>query len=717
MKEYDLGKAAVTPSGTFRVGETGTWTIVYTVGKYGIDDGGSVIITRRAMSDAMIPQCDQPCMPGYTTAETDGNARISVSFAKRYWVRPWRDAIVVRIFDGSLVSGDTVRITLGDRSSGSPGWTLQSFPESHYLFRVLVDSFGGREYYPLETQPQICIVPGKTESIETILPSRVHVGEETPVKLRALDAFGNPADDFSGEVYLTWHDGIQADEKKITTKGAVSEIGTVHFEKTGVYSVETVCGNIHSRSNPVVAGEGTSPLYWADMHGQTEATVGTGTVEEYFRFARDKALMDATAWQGNDFQVRDSDWAEVCRETKAFHQPGRFITFLGYEWSGLTPSGGDHNILYLNDDEPIHRSSHWQIHDGSSEESDRYPLSALLDTFRGRNDVMAIAHVGGRYANLDFWDDELSGLIEIHSHHGTFEWIALDALRRGLLTGFVAQSDDHTGRPGLSAPLKPLARDFATFDVYGGYTGIYASELSREALWKALKARHCYATTGKRIFLDVRSGGNMMGDVIDDGRSVELDVSIAGTAPLLDVEVLRDTDIVYRHPFPLDDNDRWIRLEWSGVRVKSRSKTADWDGIIRAEGGSIEDFEPYAFDRPDQGISRISKQELSVTSSTSGDIDGVFLRFSGQTEELVFESDVTTVKCKVDDIDTEPKVFDAGGVNLRVRLSICSPNIRPDRLQLNYRDPKPLSGRHAYWLRLVQLDGHMAWSSPMYFVD
>lgn len=718
MKPCDLGRAVVTPSGTFRAGETGTWTIEYTVGKYGIDDGGSIIMTRRAMSDAMIQQCDQPGMPGYTTAETDGDARITISFVKRYWVRPWRDAILVRVFDGSLVSGDTVRITLGDQSSGSPGWTLQSFPETHFLFRILVDSFGSREYYPLEMQPHICIVPDEPVSIEAIVPSSIQTGMEAPVKLRALDRFGNPADDFMGDVTLRWHDGTNTHENNAGASGAVSEIGTVCYNIPGIYTVDVTCGKMFARSNPIIAGDDSvSPLYWADMHGQTEATVGTGSVEEYFRFARDKGLMDATAWQGNDFQVRDSDWAEVCRETKAFHQPGSFVTFLGYEWSGLTPSGGDHNILYMNDDEPIHRSSHWQVHDGSPDESDRYPLSALWETFRGRSDVMAIAHVGGRYANLDFWDDELSGLVEIHSHHGTFEWIALDALRRGLVTGFVAQSDDHTGRPGLSAPLKPLARDFATFDVNGGYTGIYARELTRTALWEALRARHCYATTGKRIVLDVRSGDRMMGDVIEDGHPVELNAVIAGTAPLLDVEVLRDTETVYRHSFPVNDNDRWIRLEWSGVRVKSRSKTADWDGIIRINGGSIEDFEPYAFDRPDQGISRINNQELAVTSSTSGDIDGVFLKLSSQAKELVFENDIKTVRSSIDDINEEPIVFSAGGVNLSVGLSLCSPQTRPDKLNVTYRDPAPLPGRHAYWIKIVQRDGHMAWSSPIYFVD
>jgi hypothetical protein len=37
-----------------------------------------------------------------------------------------------------------------------------------------------------------------------------------------------------------------------------------------------------------------------------------------------------------------------------FYEPGRFVTFHDYEWSGNTPAGGDHNAYY-RDDGPLHR--------------------------------------------------------------------------------------------------------------------------------------------------------------------------------------------------------------------------------------------------------------------------------------------------------------------------------------------------------------------------
>jgi len=714
MNPVDFGTAFIRPDGEFEVASTGTWKILYTVGKYGIDDGGSILIARRAMSDALMPQCNDPSAPGYVTAITDGDAAIKVFYDNRYWIRPIRGSIVVKVFDGSLKSGDTITVTIGDRSSGSPGWRLQTFPETNHSFKVLVDAFGTREYYHIANQPSITLIPGQPESIEAVIPTTARPDQNVLIRIRVLDSWGNPLDAFDGDISITVPDNSVCDKKVISLRENMANPCSIRFTVTGIFTVECSAGAISGRSNPIIVSHEEINIYWGDMHGQTEETVGTGSIEEYLRFARDKAFIDVTGWQGNDFQVTDETWDEVCAQTKKFNVPGKFVTFLGYEWSGLTPAGGDHNIMYLNDDQPIHRSSHWQIHDGSSDVTDRYPISELWNEFRGRDDVMAIAHVGGRYANFDYWDENLSGLVEIHSHHGTFEWFAEDAIRRGHIVGLVGQSDDHTGRPGLSAPLEPLARDFATFDVCGGYTGIFADNLTRESVWDALKKRHCYATTGTRIFLNVEANEkHMMGDVVFGVDTVDLSVEIAGTAPLLDVEIKRDTETVYRYPFEFEPDDEWIRIEWSGVRIKSRSKTADWDGKITINGGVIEDFTAYAFDQKSQGVRRINETELEVLSTTSGDIDGVFLKVRGKSPTISYENRNSCFTVISSKLSQTPKIFNAGGVNLKMRFSKISPFNRPNTLSFSFKDETATKG--AYWTKVVQIDGHMAWSSPVYY--
>jgi len=45
--------------------------------------------------------------------------------------------------------------------------------------------------------------------------------------------------------------------------------------------------------------------------------------------------------QANDFQVTEEDGSGCAARIDRFHQDGRCVIFVGYEWSGMTPGGGD----------------------------------------------------------------------------------------------------------------------------------------------------------------------------------------------------------------------------------------------------------------------------------------------------------------------------------------------------------------------------------------
>ena len=466
-------------------------------------------------------------------------------------------------------------------------------------------------------------------------------------------------------------------------------------------------------SNPIVVRKNRPKfsLYWGDFHGQTKQTVGTGSLDEYFNFVIDVAGLDFGAWQGNDFQVTKKLWSDVKKIVKGFNDPGRFITFLGYEWSGLTPAGGDHNIYFLGDEGDLHRSNHWLIDDKSDEDTDRYPISELWKTFSGRKDVMAIAHVGGRHANFDFYNPEHVPLIEVHSHHGTFEWFLEEALERRFKVGFVANSDDHTCRPGLTPPAD-------MFTTRGGYTGVYAKELTREALWEALWSRRCYATTGDRVILWVDVDGHLMGEEYKGSGSPLISVKIYGTAPLLEVEIKRGIETVYRHPFarPTAGDERLIKVEWSGARVRSRPKRVNWEGGLYLDKGRIVSFEEFAFDDRRQGIIKNTNQRLEWTSTTGGDPDGLLMNLEAPDDaEITFHSKPVTFRFKPAEIDYEPLVVEAGGVNQKVKVSAIKTGKLPHSLEFDYVDLNPKPEVNPYWVRVVQRDGTMAWSSPVYF--
>src|SRR5262249_39720761 len=113
---------------------------------------------------------------------------------------------------------------------------------------------------------------------------------------------------------------------------------------------------------------------------------------------------------------------------------------------------------------------------------------------------VVIAHVGGRYADIRYAHDRrLERAVEVHSTWGTFEWMLHDAFEQGFRVGVVCHSDDHKGRPGATRP------GASSFGAIGGLTCYLMADLTRDALFDALRRRRHYGTTGTRIFMDIKA--------------------------------------------------------------------------------------------------------------------------------------------------------------------------------------------------------------------
>ena len=141
---------------------------------------------------------------------------------------------------------------------------------------------------------------------------------------------------------------------------------------------------IVARANPLrVVTSAPLRRYWADLHGQSGETIGMGTAEEYFRYARDKAFIDMVGHQGNDFQITDAFWKKLNELTAQFDQPGKFVCLPGYEWSGNTGMGGDRNMFFRHEGRPIRRSSHILVEGQTSTEA-IYTADKLFEALEWR---------------------------------------------------------------------------------------------------------------------------------------------------------------------------------------------------------------------------------------------------------------------------------------------------------------------------------------------
>lgn len=692
----DLGKVTCNLRGAVTAGSCQTCVLTYTAGFAGIDDTGSIKVVMRYATDAGVPQFDEPEAPNYTTAVASNGAQLQLRYDVKDNVRPWDKTIVVKVLQGYLKKGDTVTLTLGDPAQGSPGWRIQTFVEDSFELKVLVDRYATYVYEELHKSPTFPIVAGEPVRMVAVAPSLVPPGKPITVRTRLEDAWGNPV----------------SKPKKFTVPG---------IRTPGCHTIpaEDEASGLKTETNPIVVRAGDHHgRFWADLHGQSEETIGTNSIDDYFRFARDVAFLDACAHQGNDFQITDAFWKTIQKTTKSYNSAGKFVTFPGWEWSGNTGLGGDRNVLFKDEGGPIRRSSKALVRPDEAEEPCAETVEQLFDQLEASGkDVMLFAHVGGRYADLERHREELETAVEVHSAWGTFEWMLADAFERNYRVAIVANSDGHKGRPGASSP------GAATFGSYGGLTCFLAEKLDRDSVWEAYQQRRVYATTGARIFLDVTANGYVpMGASLDVYPETlpELQITVHGTAPIERVEIRNAMRVLkVERTYTEADLSGRVKLLWQGAEVRGRGRQVNWDGLLQVTDNRILNFQPINFHNQEKTCRQRGANRLEWQSTTTGGVAGVIFELEDPTAgELAVRTEQKNFRMQVAKLGIDERRSQLGGVGKQISLCRLPPAGGGRHLACRFRpavdDLKP--GDNPLYVCVVQEDGHMAWSSPFYCV-
>jgi hypothetical protein len=698
MTPLDLGHAEIIPNASQTAGSFQTITYTYTAG-HPMDCGGYVKIAFRNMDDFGTPQFENPSAPNYCSVSTTGGTIIKPRWDPKGHIRPFNKALYLAINEQYLDRGEKVIIVFGDTSRGSPGWQMPTFPLRRLEFKTLVDPIATFMFKELPSSPVLSILAGKPTRAVCIAPSMVLANQPFSYHLRLEDRWGN-------------------------TVGKPMKFDHPGFKETGCVTVpaQDKDSGLSAVSNPidVLAVQPALRKFWADFHGQSGETIGSNTIEDYFSFGRDYGLLDILGHQGNDFEVKDEFWEKVNATTKEYYQPGEFVTFPGYEWSGNTPVGGDRNVYFASEGGQISRSCCDLLPGQTSKFEDSSTADELFKTLQKQTSPRAFvfAHVGGRYADLSMHDPDIELAVEAHSVWGTFEWFIQDAIRRGYRVGFVANSDGHKADPGASYPGN------SKFGAVGGLTCVLAENLDRESVVAALRARHFYATTGSRCLVDVRletSDGRsfMMGDVVDSGSGTPtLQVRVVGSAPIERVDVFNGLELVKTlRPFTKEDLGRRIKVTWNGARVRGRDRGVKWDGSLTVHDNTILDAAPINFWNPDQPLENKGDNRLAWKSFTTGSTRGLILTLEKPTGGTL-EIDTAQVKavCEIDAVGIEPLVWECGGLEKALkayRLPDCQDS-NGFSFTLPLADLK--KGDSPTYIRMAQEDGHLAWSSPVYVV-
>lgn len=283
-------------------------------------------------------------------------------------------------------------------------------------------------------------------------------------------------------------------------------------------------------------------VYFGDLHRHTNISrcmpTLDGCLTDAHRYALDAVEHDFLAVTDHTRDVDAFSWWRTQKASDRFHIPGHYVPIYAYERSNMTHGGGHRNVFFLTRGAEVSRSDHWYA-GRKLKRPDNNPTDTLYPWLRERGNALTAAHTPeyDRKANLGTWtynDPQVEPVAEIFQglresyerpNSRVKEEASLQyALHQGYKLGFIASSDH------LSTHMS--------------YACVWAKEKTREALFDAIRARRTYAATD-RIGLDVRIGEALMGEEAQvAGETVTLSIHAEGTAPITDIEIIRDGQVL-----------------------------------------------------------------------------------------------------------------------------------------------------------------------------
>ena len=731
-----MGSAKITPKGSFEVGSMQSFQLIYTSGKFGIDDQGGLMIGLRPHFDGSKLQQDDPKAEGYITVESSKKIPIEFKIETRRSIRPLQKNIYI-ICKKFLQENDKIIIRIGDKRFGSSGVRLQTFCEKKFDFKILVDPFATQDFIPLPDleHPEISIIPTLGKIWKLVLPSLRRPNEKFKLSIKCEDKWGNPSNKVKMDLFLEADNKVIGLPKKLVFKKGdfAKTIKDIYISQEGLYNVILKDKNnkVLTKGNPIVIKETEYAHFWSDMHGQSRETIGTNTAEEYFDFGKNRSFLDICGHQGNDFQITDSFWKELNLITKNYNEDAEFLAVPGYEWSGNTSVGGDHNVWYKKEGRPIFRSSRALLYNESKKGNDAHTSKDLINKLKDE-DALVVAHVGGRYADISYaHDSNLEPSVEIHSAWGTFDWILKDAFKLNYKVGIVAASDGHKGRPGASFPGDSL------FGSYGGLTCHLLKKLDRNNLFKEFRARHHYATTGARIFMDVKGTFSdktflikpltkekisikscLMGDdLLTVANDFNLYVDVKGTSPIEKIELydglkLYETII----PYNVKTITNRIRITCAGQNYRGRGRLVNWDCKAIFTRGNIRKFKCFNFWNPSRQPNKVNNNTLEWKTVTTGGSSGIdfWVTQDSLEGELIIKSNFEDIKINLSEINHKPKNYKFGGMDIRMSIQTLPEKLEKKDIFKNFYIKLKNLQDYRFYVKAIQEDGHQAWSSPIY---
>ena len=276
----------------------------------------------------------------------------------------------------------------------------------------------------------------------------------------------------------------------------------------------------------VATADGDLKLYWVDFHCHSSLSPDAeGDPDELLNYARNVAGLDAAAVVDNDYYphkcLSDAEWALEQELARMFTCRGRFVVFPAYEYTyhdpDMQPDYNHRYVLFRSPPAVLRRRT-----DPGFE-----TLEKLAAALSDEEAILVAHHPWWRLTGLCREAVEVcsSWRVCIEETHTVHERLAA-----GERFAFLATSDTHRQCPGMG----------------GAITGIFAAELTPEALFDALCKRRTIASQGRRALIDCRVDDRFIGEEGPVSSAPTVRVNVSAPVPIEHVDIIRDGTVIAR---------------------------------------------------------------------------------------------------------------------------------------------------------------------------